>query len=56
MGMKNGESSGQVYIKDKKVDVSTFVSLLVLIQNSIMLSLIDHAWCFGHLQSHPGAS
>ena len=27
VGVRNGESSGQVYIQDKKVDVSTFVSL-----------------------------
>ena len=56
MGGRNGESSGQVYIQDKKVDVSTFVSFLFFIPNAVMFSLIVHAWCLGELQCHSGAS
>ena len=55
MGQRDGESTGQVCIEAKKVDVSTFVSILFIIPNSAMSSLIVHAWCFGELQCYPGA-
>ena len=48
VGVRNGESSGQVYIQDKKVDVSTFVSLYFF-KTFVFISLIVHARGLGYL-------
>ena len=47
VGGRNGESSGQVYVNDKKVDVSTFVRLSFSLSTLVIFSLIVHAWSLG---------